>query len=302
MAAERGPWAPLSGKVAASRAKLIIVDREEASQLLARLHTAQNSFYSGGDEGGLRSLLASDIVWHVPGRNAIAGTYRGHGEVIAYFTRRRSLAGNTFQITRRDVLTGDGNMITTLADGEAIFESQTQRWSTVGLYRVVADKVAECWLIPTDPDLFDRIWSLTEHSRDEGGHNFSLRVAPRYCDAQGMVHASRYYEFFEDAFLSWLDHACGGYLQLQATGGDLVIVENSCSYRQPARQSDVITIDVSPLWVGRSSFCVAFHVRHGQLDLAEGQSVYVFVKNGMPAPVPTLLNGALAGAEARVSG
>jgi acyl-CoA thioester hydrolase len=115
-----------------------------------------------------------------------------------------------------------------------------------------------------------------------------------------MVHASRYYEFFEDAFLSWLDHACGGYLQLQATGGDLVIVENSCSYRNPARQSEVITIDVDPLWVSRSSFCVAFHVRHGQLDLAEGRFVYVFVKNGMPAPIPTLLDGALAGAEARV--
>ena len=29
------------------------------------------------------------------GRNVIAGTYRGHGEVIAYFTRRRHFAGNT---------------------------------------------------------------------------------------------------------------------------------------------------------------------------------------------------------------
>jgi YbgC/YbaW family acyl-CoA thioester hydrolase len=287
---------------AASRVRLIAVDREEALQLLARLQTAQNRFYSGGDEGELRSLLAPEVVWHVPGRNAIAGTYRGHDEVIAYFTRRRSLAGNTFRITRRDVLTGDGNTIAALTDGEATFEGQTQRWSTIGLYRVVADKVAECWLMPTDPDLFDRIWSLTEYSRGEGGHNFSLRVAPRYCDAQGMVHASRYYEFFEDAFLSWLDHTCGGYLQLQATGGDLVLVENGCSYRHPARQSEVITIDVDPLWVKRSSFCVAFHVRHGQLDLAEGRSVYVFVKKGMPAPVPTLLNGALAGAKARVAG
>ena len=135
------------------------MDRKEALQLLTRLHTAQNSFYSGGDEGELRTLLAPDIVWHVLGRNLIAGTYRGHDEAIAYFTRRRYLAGNTFRITPQDVLTGDGNVIAALADGEATLEAETQRWSTVGLYRVVAGQVAECWLMPTDPELFDRIWS-----------------------------------------------------------------------------------------------------------------------------------------------
>jgi ketosteroid isomerase-like protein len=139
--------------------RLAVVDREEAGRLLARLHAAQNSFYSGGDEGELRDLLAADVAWHVPGSNAIAGTYRGHDEVIGYFTRRRSLAGKTFRITRRDVLTGDGNTIAALSDGEATFGDQVRRWSTVGLYRVVAGQVAECWLLPTDTELFDRIWS-----------------------------------------------------------------------------------------------------------------------------------------------
>jgi hypothetical protein len=53
------------------------------------------------------------------------------------------------------------------------------------------------------------------HATGNGRHSFSLRVPPRYCDAQGMVHAVRYYELFEEAFLSWLEHACGGYLALQ---------------------------------------------------------------------------------------
>jgi ketosteroid isomerase-like protein len=139
--------------------RLIAVDREEALGLLTRLHSAQNSFYSGGDEGELHALLTPDIIWHVPGRNLIAGTYRGHGEVMGYFTRRRGLAGNTFQIIRRDVLTGEGDTIAALADGEAMLAGTAQRWSTVGLYRVVAGRVAECWLMPTDPELFDQIWS-----------------------------------------------------------------------------------------------------------------------------------------------
>lgn len=135
------------------------MDREEALELVARLHSAQNSFYSGGDEGELRTLLAPGIIWHVPGRNLIAGTYRGHDEVIGYFTRRRGIAANTFQITRRDVLTGVGNTIAVLADGEATLAGMAQRWSTVGLYRAAGGRVAECWLMPTDPEMFDQIWS-----------------------------------------------------------------------------------------------------------------------------------------------
>jgi len=141
--------------------------------------------------------------------------------------------------------------------------------------------------------------AAAERGRDRDGQGFSVRIAPRYCDAQGMVHASRYYELFEDAFLAWLDHVCGGYLALQATGGDLVIVENGCTYRHPARQNDTVTIDVDPVWASRSSFCVAFRVRRDQIEIADGRSTYVFVQNGASAPIPALLDPALADAKAQ---
>lgn len=137
-----------------------------------------------------------------------------------------------------------------------------------------------------------------ERGRDGDQQLFGVRIAPRYCDAQGMVHASRYYELFEDAFLAWLEHACGGYLALRAMGGDLVIVENGCTYRQPVRQDDMVTIEVDPVWASRSSFCVVFRVRRDQIGLAEG-STYVFVQNGASAPIPALLEPALADARAR---
>jgi acyl-CoA thioester hydrolase len=129
-----------------------------------------------------------------------------------------------------------------------------------------------------------------------GRHSFSLHVPPRYCDAQGMVHAIRYYELFEEAFLSWLEHACGGYLALQATGGDLVIAENGCTYRHPARQNEQVTVEVDPVRTGRSSFCIAFHVRRDECELAEGRAVYIYVKNGMSAQIPALLESALPAA------
>jgi ketosteroid isomerase-like protein len=135
------------------------MDRTSALALLARLHEAQNSFYGGGGDAAFGSLLAPDVVWTVPGHNAIAGTYRGIGQVVGYFARRRDLADATFRLHRRDVLVGDGDRIAAITDGTATISGQPRSWSTVGLYEVRDDLIAACWLLPLDPAEFDAIWS-----------------------------------------------------------------------------------------------------------------------------------------------
>jgi len=52
---------------------------------LDHLHAAQNEFYGGGSDAGLREILNSEIVWTVPGTNLIAGVYRGLDAVLDYF-------------------------------------------------------------------------------------------------------------------------------------------------------------------------------------------------------------------------
>jgi ketosteroid isomerase-like protein len=133
------------------------VQRERALVLLARLHKAQGSFYAGGPDGPLRALLADDIVWHVPGDNAIAGVYAGVDAVMAYFARRRDLAARTFRMHPGEVMVGDDH-VAVLTDGTAIVGGEERRWSTVGLYRFAGERVAACWLLPLDPDAFDAIW------------------------------------------------------------------------------------------------------------------------------------------------
>jgi hypothetical protein len=135
------------------------MDRAEAVQLLRRLHAAQGAFYAGGEEAPLRALLADDVHWHVPGRNAIAGHYRGVDAVFAYFRRRRDLADQTFRLHPGDVLAGDGDRIAALTDGTAMIRGVERRWSTVGLYQVRDGRVAACWLLPLDPVSFDEIWA-----------------------------------------------------------------------------------------------------------------------------------------------
>jgi uncharacterized protein len=59
------------------------------------------------DLAGLAELFADDIVWHVSGRSAIAGRYRGKDAIIAYVRRRQEFAAGTFEIEVHDVLAND---------------------------------------------------------------------------------------------------------------------------------------------------------------------------------------------------
>ena len=131
-------------------------------ELIERLHAAQGAFYAGGPEAPLRALLTDDIVWTVPGDNAIAGTYRGIEAVMAYFARRRDLAQRSFRMHPGEVLVGDGDHVAVLTDGTATIDGREHRWSTVGLYRLREDRVAGCWLLPMDPARFDAIWTPRE--------------------------------------------------------------------------------------------------------------------------------------------
>ena len=135
------------------------MNRDVAIGLLDRLHRAQNEFYAGGSGIALQQILAPNLTWTIPGNNSIAGTYRGLEEVLGYFWRRRDLAGRTFQITRRDVLVGETDRIAALTDGFATIRGVSHRWSTVGLYDVVGQRLAACWLLPLDPHAFDVIWA-----------------------------------------------------------------------------------------------------------------------------------------------
>jgi hypothetical protein len=134
------------------------VDRAHAEAVLARLHAAQAAFYAGEDSAAVRDVLTDAIAWHVPGTNAIAGDHHGIDAVLEYFTRRRDLANRTFRMHPRDILTGSGDTVAALTDGTATVDGVDHHWSTVGLYRLSGDRVAECWLLPLDGSAFDAIW------------------------------------------------------------------------------------------------------------------------------------------------
>jgi uncharacterized protein len=131
---------------------------EANARLIREFHAAQNRFYAGGDQEHVRTMLAEDVAWHVPGRSAIAGDYRGREEVLRYFVARRELAHATFRIVVRGVLADDERAVI-FAGGQVQRDGETSAWDTVGVFRIAEVKIAECWVLPYDQYSFDEIWS-----------------------------------------------------------------------------------------------------------------------------------------------
>ena len=138
-----------------------MLSRDEAVEVIDRLHDAQARLYRDGDPGPVRGVLTEDIAWHVPGTSPIAGSYHGIDEVVEYMLARRELADGTFRMHRLDVLTGVGETVAVLTDGEVSVGGAVRRWSTVGVYRLRDGRVAECRLVPFDQAEFDDIWTVT---------------------------------------------------------------------------------------------------------------------------------------------
>ena len=146
-----------------------MLSREEAVSVIDRLHHAQARLYGDGDPAPVRDVLTEDIAWHVPGTSPIAGSYNGIDEVVGYMLARRELAAGTFVMHRLDVLTGVGETVAVLTDGEVSVDGVVRRWSTVGVYRLRDGRVAECRLVPFDQAEFDDIWTVRKRGRAPGG-------------------------------------------------------------------------------------------------------------------------------------
>jgi len=137
-----------------------MLSRDEAVEVIDRLHDAQARLYGDGDPAPVRDVLTEDIAWHVPGASPIAGSYHGIDEVVEYMLARRELADGTFVMHRLDVLTGLGDTVAVLTDGSVSVAGSVRRWSTVGVYRLRDGRVAECRLVPFDQAEFDDIWTV----------------------------------------------------------------------------------------------------------------------------------------------
>lgn len=115
------------------------------------------------------------------------------------------------------------------------------------------------------------------------------RVPPRHCDAQGMMHASRPAEYFEDAFLAWLDVRLGGHDTLLSGGADLVLVNTNITYRRAIRLGQEINATAEIVGSGRTSLTMRLTLASNDVVHVEADHTYVCVSASGPTELPERL-------------
>ncbi len=127
---------------------------EEAASVLRKGYEA----YGRGDEVGVMSVLADDLVWHSLGRGPMAGDYKGKEELAAYFGKTAELSGGTF---REQVLDVAGNAIR--AFGLVVFSAERDgkalHTRSVHVADVEDGKITEFTEYFDDQHGWDEFWS-----------------------------------------------------------------------------------------------------------------------------------------------
>ena len=112
---------------------------------------------SVGDADVLNELMADDLLWHVPGNNAISGTRKGRDEVIDYLG---SLGTETevYDLELRDILVNDDRgLILFRAIGKRLDKTLDTHFML--LFQVEDNQIKEAWSNPFDQNAVDLFWS-----------------------------------------------------------------------------------------------------------------------------------------------
>ena len=114
--------------------------------------------FSNGDLDTLREVFADDILWHAPGRNPLAGDYKGMEEVFGFFASVAEMTGGTFSLEIHDVLANDEHAVV-LAVARGARDGKRFEDRAVHVWHVEGGKAKEFWGHPGDQYAVDEFWS-----------------------------------------------------------------------------------------------------------------------------------------------
>ena len=106
----------------------------------------------------LRGLVAEDATWIVPGRGAMAGTYRGRDEIFRFLGRLPKETDGTYASELLDVLASD-TRAAALYRATGTRRGRTLELEQVLLFRIDGGLVREVLALPSDPEAFEAFWA-----------------------------------------------------------------------------------------------------------------------------------------------
>ncbi|MDT9688857.1 nuclear transport factor 2 family protein [Streptomyces sp. P9(2023)] len=114
--------------------------------------------FSAGDMDALAEVFHPDVVWHVGGRNLLAGDHQGREDTFALFGREFQLTGGTYRPQLHDVLANDDHAVA-LLHVKASREGKDLDMDYALVLHMRDSRITEGWVLVTDPSTYDDFWS-----------------------------------------------------------------------------------------------------------------------------------------------
>ena len=127
---------------------------------------------------------------------------------------------------------------------------------------------------------------LTEHS-------ITFRVRYPEVDQMGVVHHSRFFQYFEMGRVELLRANGMSYAELERAGVMFVVVKVECRYKAPARYDDEVTLTTRVVRRSHVRIDHEYVLKRGETVLAEGSTTIACVdREGTLREIPSGLGGA----------
>jgi uncharacterized protein len=117
--------------------------------------------FGRGDVDGYLRACTQDFTFNVPGRGALAGSWRGKEGIYELARAVMEGTGGTFREEVEDVLANDRHAVV-LARHQFTRDGQSKDYRTAHVYQIQDSKLAQCWEQPQDVLAFDDAWGIVQ--------------------------------------------------------------------------------------------------------------------------------------------
>jgi uncharacterized protein len=122
---------------------------------IARMRDGYAAF-AKGDFNTLNDLFAEDVLWHVDGRNQLAGEYRGRDAVYGFFGRLMELTEGSFHLDVLALLADDDHAMALVTESASRGGRRAETLN-VHVFRMRDGVVLESWDASTDQYTLDEV-------------------------------------------------------------------------------------------------------------------------------------------------
>jgi uncharacterized protein len=130
-----------------------------AEETSAALIVSAYEAFSRGNIQSVLTMLAEDILWHVPGRGPLSRNYRGPDEVLGFFDHFMRLSDGTFRV-QIDEIFAEGDRVVILCTETARRGGRSWSSPQVHVWTIKNGRATAFREYQGDQQAEDEFWSI----------------------------------------------------------------------------------------------------------------------------------------------